>query len=394
MFEIPCFKGLKKVLWKDIEIGQIVIKGGSVNGTTPYELSQFPVLTASLLTELNQKYHFQKNKEFIIAESLPRTNPQKTANFIKELPKKIKSINLLRENYQKAKLQYFIDNKLVYDNNTIFTNPNFSDKKYLKIDQFNSFEVKIKRATVPSLFHNLNDKIEIKDILSGLIQKRLNFPGEYPIHINIGIDFSNQMFDSNKLKSVIQSLNEFYEKHIEIFSFIQFNIYGFSNQTVLLKYPFSIRDMEKNQNDLSSLLKKIISSKSKTNPNFLIVFTSSLPENFMDTIENASKFKRSKIDSMVVFMDYDLKKETKETLFEKQIAITETLGSNVVSLTKENLFPYLLLEIIDNYLGNLSLSHKKIDEVEFVEFEKPTKNSNQEIIKGKTVKPFSFRKIK
>ena len=72
-----------------------------------------------------------------------------------------------------------------------------------------------------------------------------------------------------------------------------------------------------------------------------------------------------------------------------------TCNGNQVILKEISIIEILMIEVIDSYLGNLSLSTKELLEPVFKEFS-PTKiisNTNKVEEKKKVVKPFEFKKL-
>lgn len=62
MIDIPGFSGLKKIQWKNLEPGMIIIAGAKINDTVPPELTLYPVLSLNLIMDLNLKVPFQKDQ--------------------------------------------------------------------------------------------------------------------------------------------------------------------------------------------------------------------------------------------------------------------------------------------------------------------------------------------
>ena len=97
MLTIPGLLGLKKILWKDIEPGMIVISGLRVNNTIPHELANFPALTVGQIFEMNQRYHFKKDKEIVVAVCKKGESSQKMSLGFQGIQKRIQVFNSLRK---------------------------------------------------------------------------------------------------------------------------------------------------------------------------------------------------------------------------------------------------------------------------------------------------------
>ena len=103
MLEIPGFKSLRKILWKNLDPGMIVIGGVKVNNGLPLELVNYPALTMSLIRDLTTKYHFLPNKEVIVAEVNRGESASRMSMGFRTIEKRLKQFNDLRDIIQREK---------------------------------------------------------------------------------------------------------------------------------------------------------------------------------------------------------------------------------------------------------------------------------------------------
>ena len=103
MLEIPGFKSLRKIPWKDLDPGMIVVGGVKVNNGLPIELATFPALSVTLIRELTSKYHFLPNREVIVAEANRGESPSRMSMGFRTIEKRLKQFNDFREVIQKQR---------------------------------------------------------------------------------------------------------------------------------------------------------------------------------------------------------------------------------------------------------------------------------------------------
>lgn len=391
MLELPGFLGLKKILWKNISPGMIIISGAKVNNTTPVELFNYPILSASLIFDITNKYHFRDGKEIIIAMVEKGNSPEKLARALRTIEKRINIFNEFRTNLLKNKLNAL--NKLNYVPNTdikIYNSDLVVPTENI-VNNFNSFEVKLKGFKIPSIFNAILEKVSIADIFSKNIISKFNLPDDKTLQLHLVIDYSKEMFESKYLKQTIEAIELFKTFVTECNININLSVYGFSDECIPLKFPISERDLERKGRNYSNFQKKILRFKKADIPNKVILITCGVPDDFMDSIETGGKLKRGGIDySQILIQKIPLKSS-----LEKWKAVCMTCNGNQVILKEISLIETLLIEVFDHYLGSFSLATKVLVEPVFKEFA-PTKiisKPGSDTEKKKVVKPFEFKKL-
>ena len=391
MLELPGFKGLKKILWKNISPGMIIISGAKVNNTTPPELFNYPIVSAGLIYEISKKYHFRDGKEIIIAEVEKGNSPEKLGRSLRSIEKRVNVFNdfrtiiLNRKTEILRSLDYIPKNDIkIYNSDLVVITENV-------LSNFNSFEVKLKGFKTPSIFNNLTEKITLADIFSKNIIKKYNFPDDKSLQLHVVIDYSKEMFESKYLKQTLLAIELLKLFITECNINIYLSVYGFSDECTPLNFPLSERDLERKGRNYSNFQKKILRHKKSDITNKVLLISCGTPDDFVDSIETGGKLKRGGIDySQILIQKIPLKSS-----LEKWKAICMTCNGNQVILKEISIIEILMIEVIDSYLGNLSLSTKELLEPVFKEFS-PTKiisNTNKVEEKKKVVKPFEFKKL-
>ncbi len=391
MLELPGFKGLRKIPWKNISSGMIVISGVRVNNTTPPELFNYPILNAGIIYEITKKYHFKDGKEVVIAEVEKGNSPEKLAISLRTVEKRLQIVNEFRKYILQKKnlLSEKIEFKEIKENRII--NSDYVVRTESITNLFNSFEVKLKGFKTPSIFNKLSEDILLIDIFSKSIIKKFDFPDDRQIIIHLVIDYSKEMYESKYLKETIIAIESFKKLVLDCNINMTLNYYGFSDECNPLKYPLSERDMERKGRNFSSFQKKILRFKKPNTINKVILISCGPPDDFVDAIETGGKLKRGGIDySQIMLQKIPLK-----STIEKWKAICMTCSGNQIVLKEIELLELALLEIFDLYIGNLTLANKILVEPVFKEFVNPkviSKNSNEEQNK-RVIKTFEFKKL-
>jgi len=391
VLELPGFKGLRKIPWKNISSGMIVISGVRVNNTTPPELFNYPILNAGIIYEITKKYHFKDGKEVVIAEVEKGNSPEKLAISLRTVEKRLQIVNEFRKYILQKKnlLSEKIEFKEIKENRII--NSDYVVRTESITNLFNSFEVKLKGFKTPSIFNKLSEDILLIDIFSKSIIKKFDFPDDRQIIIHLVIDYSKEMYESKYLKETIIAIESFKKLVLDCNINMTLNYYGFSDECNPLKYPLSERDMERKGRNFSSFQKKILRFKKPNTINKVILISCGPPDDFVDAIETGGKLKRGGIDySQIMLQKIPLK-----STIEKWKAICMTCSGNQIVLKEIELLELALLEIFDLYIGNLTLANKILVEPVFKEFVNPkviSKNSNEEQNK-RVIKTFEFKKL-
>jgi hypothetical protein len=391
VLELPGFKGLRKISWKNISSGMIVISGVRVNNTTPPELFNYPILNAGLIYEITKKYHFKDGKEVVIAEVEKGNSPEKLAISLRTVEKRLQIVNDFRKYILQKKnlLSEKIEFKEIKENRVIDSDYVVRTESITNL--FNSFEVKLKGFKTPSIFNKLSEDILLIDIFSKSIIKKFDFPDDRQILIHLVIDYSKEMYESKYLKETIIAIESFKKLVLDCNINMTLNYYGFSDECNPLKNPLSERDMERKGRNFSSFQKKILRFKKPNTINKVILISCGPPDDFVDAIETGGKLKRGGIDySQIMLQKIPLK-----STIEKWKAICMTCSGNQIVLKEVQLLELALLEIFDLYIGNLTLANKILVEPVFKEFVSPkviAKNSNEEQ-KKRVIKTFEFKKL-
>ncbi|MCE9500364.1 MAG: hypothetical protein K8R21_07690, partial [Leptospira sp.] len=215
MLSIPGIKDLKKTLWKNLEPGMIFLGGVVINDTIPYELRDYPVLTAKLLSELSEKFKFLENREVVIAEPMKGFNARKISEDMSLIQKKLKKYQDFSSNFQSEKRK-ILEQLEIADPEIPILNPEFIEPVFLIKDHFNSMEIPFTIPSdggrIPSFLSKETASIRVSELFSNVLNKKLNLPDDKEILLHIVVDYSFSMNNNNKLEIVIDTVHSFYRE--------------------------------------------------------------------------------------------------------------------------------------------------------------------------------------
>lgn len=433
MLDIPGFKSLRKVLWKDLDPGMIVVGGVKVNNGLPLELASFPALTVGLIHELTNKYHFLPHREVIVAEANRGESPSRMSIGFRTIEKRLKQFNDFRDLVQKQRDALVQSKGLILPPNTpILSTPYVNTEQLIK-DSFNSFEVKIPKTNLPSMFSHLSEKITLADILSGKLKDKFRLPEDVEVMLHLVVDYSYSMNTMDKLDMVIAAVNLFYSHIAECMLNVKLQLYVFSENCIQAKFPLSGKEIERRGTHYGSFMKKILHHRNPDVINKVILFTDGEPNDKTDALMTGNKMKKLKVDYTQIIFDINEDRRIeyrglsgsdktidgfvpnpppgitpirlndadwqnrKAEIYEIFTEVAHACGGNQIIISIYELMSLISVEVYDYYLGNLTLSRIPIVTPQFQEFKvQPKKNSTEQLkeeIQKKTVKPFEFKRI-
>ena len=378
MLDIPGFKNIRKILWKEIAPGMVVIGGVQVNNALPFELQNFPSLTAGMIFELTNKYHFKSTKEILVAEVERGYSSSKMGLGFKTIETKIRKLNLFREKYIQLKQEIGADIGIDF-----FESDFFLEKESQILDEYNSLSFH-KKNYMPSLFHFINEKITLLDVLTKSYKKKFNFPSELDFTLHIVINYSKKTDIKIKLKYIEPFLDLIYNNLQSILSGLKINLYAFSDVCNIVKFPLGGREIERNHSNYNPMIKKLLHHRNLDLPNFVILFTDSPPDDMEEAVINAVKLKKLKVDYLQILVSEFYSR----TFSDLNLAI----GGSQIVIKDIKYFSIAALHTLDRYLSANTKQEEKQENLEI----KPNQTSevnSLEIKKEKIIKPYEFKKI-
>jgi hypothetical protein len=392
MLEIPSLGGIKKIYWKDIEPGLVILAGINVNNGLPLELRNFPSLTVSLIFELNQKYHFRSQKEIIVAYPAKGESSLKVSKAIQELENRLKRFHKFRFEYLQKKLAIQEKLKIPPSEEYEFIASKYVDSQSLRKGRLNS--IRSRSGKLPSFLSQLRTIVSPKDVLGGNLSQKLYLPEDKNIQFFLGIGYASN-FKSELLPYFTEILDYFYNHITNLFTGIKFHLFGVSEVCEKIKYPIGGRELLNTDISYSAFFKKCLHNKNKEIPNKAFLLTTLSPVDLSQAMETGEKLKKNGIDLTIVFYTPELTEDDRK----KILHVSEAANSNLFVIHSLDLLLPMTMEALNHYLGSLTVSMKPIVLPDFPEFLTTAINKKEEPIleekpKEKVIKPFEFKKIK
>lgn len=388
MLFIPALSQVKKIYWKNLEPGMIVLGGISVSGGLPLELSNYPAVTVSLLNDLSRKYHFKPEKEILAAIPKKNESSQKMSEGFSELPSRLKTFQKFREIYFKE-LQLLTANEKIKSTSQRIMNTLINPEVLIR-DTYASLEKRIIGSSVPGIFEREDYVPSFGDVISGKAYRTIKTPDDSSHDLVIGLDFSSVSKVNDKL--IYKSLENFSENFSPLYRRTKFTYHAFSEICREIHMPITGREIPKGKRIFTPFLKRILHLKRKDIPLHAVIITDGLPDDLNETILTGYKLKKLKIDFTQIFFSSQQNSDP-----QKIKSISEVAGGSLYGITEYSLIGIYLSEILDRYLGLRTLSGKSLSEVSFDDFSGKNEariiSNNPEEAKKKTVKSFTFKKI-
>jgi hypothetical protein len=379
MLSIPGFDGLKRILWKDIEPGMIIIGGLKINGTTLPELFNYPALTVGQIYEFTQKYHLKKNKEIIVAVCKKGESPQKMSKGFSTLEKRIQSFNDWRNKILQKKIELNKHNIIIHDLEIV-------NQNYKFLGNYNSFSPKRKLQKLkPSLFHNMELLVTPGHVISGEYKKSFYLPEDFPLFIQMGIVYTEN-FKEAFLSDFQIALDLFSDLSTNLLERSKFEIYAIGSSLREAQYPLSGREVDGSEIFVANFLKRALHKKNKDLKNLCILILPEKPKDWEETLKTSEKLKKAAMDSILILSG---NWEEKDVLLLKN-----NFHCNLVYLKELKYLCLVLLEVFDLFLSESTIDRIPITIPDFQEFPIPNFPPKEEPPKEKVVKPYEFKKVK
>ena len=422
MFNIDGISGIKKIKWKHLRPGVILLSGATVNGSPIPELFNFPVITEQLLYELFNKYRFLSDREVVIAEPVYNYSPFSLSKMLKEGNVKRELLNQLRVNHEKEKKMLLFEAGFDESPGIPLINTDAVDRDFLIKDTYNSFSylygLNNSLDLIPSVFHELDLQMSVGDLLTGKINSKFNIPDDKEVLIHIAVDFSKSMDSMGKLDLVISAVEYFCNTIPQVFKNTKIKLYVFSDSCIPAELPLRSGSLERGDTSYSNFMKKILHFRDRNVFNKIIVFTDGLPTDRIEALKIGGLIKKNSVDyTQIIFdikdeqrheiefpdgkegidtadnvvteltdkmiqveLDDDALDRKMKRIFSEFTEIAEVCGGNQIILKINKFINLVSVECYDRYMGLLTLATReeteKIEKESFEEAERRIKNWN------------------
>ncbi len=417
MFKLDGLGNIRKVRWTSLRPGVVILSGGTINDYPIPELTGFPVLTDSLISELSSRYQFLAGREVVVAEAVYNYSPFEFAAELRQSEQKRNSFNRLRQDFEATKKMVLLNMGLDLKTDVPIIGSDHVDREYMVKDTWNSFSYLYGLGDdlepIPSFFHRMDLSLSLADLVTNRLQEKFNVPDDSQVVLHLVVDFSRSMDSLGKLDLVVQTVNAFYSFYTELLSNTTIKLYTFSDECRPALYPLQAAGVRRGNTAYASFLKKVLHHKEKEKRNKIILFTDGVPTDRSEALKIAELVKKNRIDYTQIIFDIKEEKRTEvvyadgavvdavdnvvdelsadmlervlsdedldakmKRIFNEFTEVAETCGGNQIILKINELLNLVTVECYDRYLGLPSLATR----AETVQVEK-TRTDKQRVKK-------------
>ncbi|MGL1892641.1 MAG: VWA domain-containing protein [Spirochaetaceae bacterium] len=355
MFTLDGLSGIRKVRWRQLRPGAIILGGITVGDHPLPELMNFPVLTDELITTLLHKYKFLEQNEVLIADAVFNFNPYDLANQLKSNTKFIPKFNQIRDNFQAEKKMVLRNLGLDEQLDIPIISGNKVEKEFLIKDNYNSFTymygLDSDLEELPSMFHKPDLRLSIGDLLTNRVKDKFNIPDDKEVNLHIVVDFSKSMDNLGKLDLALAAVNSLYDFVDRCFKNTKINLYVFSDKCRLVEYPMDNVKIPRKDTNYSSFMKKILHHRDRDIHNSIILLTDGLPSDLGEALKMSELIKKNKIDYTQII--FQMKEEQRIEVLYRNDSNAEVIDNIVSNVNKDMSEIILNDEELDNKIKGL-----------------------------------------
>lgn len=432
MFELDGFANPRRIKWKNLQPGMLIISGITINDIVPEELRDFPVLTPELLHQLFTKYSLLGERDIVVADTIHGFPQKQISRSLLESKEKIDRLNIFRKNIIEDKKQILKSLGIDEDIDIPIINSEHVVQDEIILDTYNSFSLFYGKSfdfsAVPSFFDRIDLELKLGDLLTNTLNKKFKLPEDKEVLLHIVVDYSYSMENQGKLEMVISALNYFYSYILSFLKNTKIRLYVFSDECISVSYPLHGKEIPRKDTNYGSFIKKVLHFKDKTVHNKILLFTDGQPSDLSETLRLAELIKKNKIDYTQLIFNFQEELRSQVTVSQNTAGITvdgyisqenidkyniqstelddealnakvkdvfstftriaEIAGGNQIIIKINELIKILSIECYDRYVGMLTLATS--DEVRAITNE--TYNTDS-VSEKKQVKKWDFKKL-
>jgi len=400
MFTLDGIGNIRKVKWRNLRAGSIVLSGVRINGHVIPELVNFPVLTDPLLRELQGRYRLLADREFVVADAVYNYSPDEVAGRLREGEVRREHFNCLRQEYEQQRTMILVNHGLDPVPDLPIIGSDYVEQEYLIRDSWNSFSymygLNENLDAVPSFFHRMDLSMSLGDLLSNRINEKFNIPEDKEVLLHLVVDFSRSMDSGGKLDLVISALNNFHRHVKGVLAGTKIRLYVFSDTCRPVDYPLQEAEIPRGETSYSSFMKKVLHHNDRDVHNKVILFTDGLPTDRSEALKMAELIKKNRMDyTQIIFNIHDeqrhevefpdgrpssvvdnvvddvqgsmVRVELSDEALDRKMKgiyrdfseIAEVCGGNQVILRINELVRIVSVECYDRYMGLLTLATRE-----------------------------------
>lgn len=383
----------KKIRWKFLKPGQVIVDDIRINDETIPELSDYPVLTHELLNRITGKYRFNPDRVVTVVESRLLDKYSGQDFNVRDLAVKTGEINSARGKLLDEKTELFRLAGLAQNPDVPLISTSLVKKEGLLQNFFNSITDPVKNtmASIPSFFRGRRGKVTLEDMINSRVGSVLKLPHDMDVTLHLVLDYSASMESENRLLLATGAITGFLDFVKKNLNRTNVKLYAFSDSCTEMTMAIEPDAVVRNDTNYASFMNLVMANRNPASCNKVILFSDGVPTDMEETLLLADRFRNEKIDYTQIIFRVDRERcrsvyvgedtdSTKDNLvfdadpaFVKKLSLKEgdrryldiinnftrvakKCGGNQVIVNMNEATPPLLLECFDRYLGILSMN--------------------------------------
>ncbi len=383
----------KKIRWKYLKPGQVIVDDIRINDETIPELSSFPVLTHELLNLIHGKYRLNPDRVVTVVESSFLDEYSGSDFNVRELAQKTQEVNSARGQLLEKKTELFRLAGLAHNPDVPLISTSLIKKEGLLQNFFNSITDPVKNAmtSIPSFFRGLRGKVTLEDMINSRVGSVLKLPHDMDVTLHLVLDYSASMESENRLILAMGAITGFLDFVKKNLNRTNVRLYAFSDSCTEMTIAIDPDAVARNDTNYASFMNLVMVNRNPAAYNKVILFSDGVPTDMEETLLLTDRFRDEKIDyTQIIFRvdreryrtiyvgeDTDSMKDNlvfdADPAFIKKLSskegdrryldiinnftrVAKKCGGNQIILNMNEATPPLLLECYDRYLGILSMN--------------------------------------
>ncbi|MGA2639817.1 MAG: hypothetical protein ABSG21_02800 [Spirochaetia bacterium] len=300
MFDHEGLPELRAVYWRNLKPGMVFVKGVTINGSVPYELRSYPVITDALRDALEERYQFLRDRSVLIyAPDVSSLSPREISERLRRSAEEVRVVNDFRAEFLRRRTEILggaeadamaLDSSLVHHDSLILDHWSSG---------INAFDIPGGR---PSLLRDLRASVTLSEVLTGSMETKFRFPVARPFQLHLVVDASYSMKASGRDDIVRDTLLLFDQWVRRLYPQAQLRWHAFSETCAPLTPPFRRLPIARGETRYESFVRSVLHACASDLPATVLLFTDGVPSDLQIALDSMRRFARLGIDyTQVVF---------------------------------------------------------------------------------------------
>ncbi len=312
------YSRIRKVKWKNLPLGSVIIQWPVINGAAVNELAAYPLITERLRTELRNKYQFLDNITVTIADPSAGLDQGFINSIVSDARQLLSGIpamqalkKKLRQNlYSRSDIRDGIAGQLKYEDSPFFLKKNWARSVRTCLHDTGDFG--------SGFFGEDITKGDLTGLISRMIMKEVPLPSQRPLSVDVGIDVSRSMYLNGKSESAFQQFLDIILKVSREFPYTQWRLWLVSGGTEIVHWDrfagtelrgidgvMARHDIESGETRFSPFFRKVLNERKSAGKQLCILITDGACSDMAAALRSAEELKGEGIDYLQLILHRD-----------------------------------------------------------------------------------------